>query len=381
MPILHRLIIPLVKYTISFFEDQQTPQAQMNLENLGYNKTIEKYWLENAPKGFLLGRVIAEHKERYVVNAEQGEFDAEITGNLRFTAKNRDDFPAVGDWVALMGYDSNSAIIQSILPRQSILARQAVGKFGEKQIIAANVDYALILQSLDRDFNLNRLERYLTICHTSRVSPVVVLTKTDLATQERLDETINIIRSRIKNAPVLSISCITKQGYETLMNELHTGKTYCLLGSSGVGKSTLVNMLLGKATMKTGAISEASNRGKHVTSHRELFILENGAIVIDNPGMRDGLKTTFDDIMMLAENCRYNDCTHTNERGCAIIEAVESGEIDRTTYENYLKLQREELRFEQTTSEKRRRDKEFGKMVKNIKNDLKKVNSKYAKDN
>jgi ribosome biogenesis GTPase len=148
-------------------------------------------------------------------------------------------------------------------------------------------------------------------------------------------------------------------------------------------------MLLGKATMKTGTISETSNRGKHITSHRELFILENGAIVIDNPGMRevgiadssDGLKTTFDEIMMLAENCRFTDCTHTNERGCAIIEAVENGEIDRIAYENYLKLQREELRFEQTTSEKRRKDKEFGKMVKNIKNDLKKVNSKYAKDN
>lgn len=179
---------------------------------------MEKFWLENAPKELLLGRVIAEHKESYIVNAEDGEFDAEITGNLRFSAKNPDDSPSVGDWVAFMGYDSNSAIIQSILPIQSTIARQAVGKFGEKQIIATNVDYALILQALDRDFNLNRLERYLTICHTSQVSPGVVLTKTDLATQKRVDETINTIRSRIKSTPILSISSITKQGYKALMN-------------------------------------------------------------------------------------------------------------------------------------------------------------------
>ncbi|MDD5765491.1 MAG: ribosome small subunit-dependent GTPase A, partial [Candidatus Marinimicrobia bacterium] len=329
---------------------------------------------------FETGRIIAEHKERYVVRTINGEFDAEITGNLRFTAKSREDFPAVGDWVALTTYDPDFAIIHRILPRFSVIKRQAVGQYGEIQIIAANIDYAFIVQAVDRDFNINRLERYLTICHSSKVKPVIVLSKIDLIDAARLAELTESIKTRIEDVPVLAISNETQSGYETVRRFIEKGKTYCLLGSSGVGKSTLLNNLSGKVVMKTDAISQSTNKGRHVTSHRELIILDNGGILIDNPGMREvgiadtanGLEITFDRILEFAQNCKFKDCTHTHETGCSVLAAVESGKIDRASYENYLKMEREKAHFESTVAERRQRDKAFGKMLKNYQKDQRK---------
>jgi len=178
----------------------------MRLEDLGYNETIEEFRTENNLSSFEIGRVIAEHKERYVVKTEKGEFEAEITGNLRFTSKSRIDFPAVGDWIALTTYEPDSAIIHQILPRFSLISRTAVGQYGEIQIIATNIDYALIIQAVDRDFNLNRLERYLTICNSSKVEPVIVLSKTDLIDEVQLNEIVKTIRERNKEKPVFTIS-------------------------------------------------------------------------------------------------------------------------------------------------------------------------------
>lgn len=351
----------------------------MKLEDLGYSDEIEKVKTEKNLADFLLGRVIAEHKERYVVATENGELDAEITGNLRFTAKGREDFPAVGDWVALIPYDDEEAIIHQILPRFSVLTRQAVGQRGEVQIIAANIDFAFIVQSVDRDFNINRLERYLTICHASKVSPVIVLTKTDLVDEQFLNEIKDSIKKRIKELPLFAVSNETLEGYGMLQQFIEQGKTYCMLGSSGVGKSTLLNNLAGKTVMKTGAISRHSDRGRHVTSHRELMVLDNGGILIDNPGMREvgiadtagGLETTFDKIINLAEDCRFKDCTHTTETGCAVIEAVENGEIEQHAFENYMKMEREKAHFESTVAERRKKGKELAKVVKNYKKDKK----------
>ena len=235
-----------------------------------------------------------------------------------------------------------------------------------------------MIQAVDRDFNVNRIERYLTICYSSKVQPIIVLTKTDLISELRLTKIMESIKLRIKDVPVLAISNETQNGYAALKSIIEKGKTYCMLGSSGVGKSTLLNNLSGKTIMKTDAISQSSNRGRHITSHRELIVLEGGGILIDNPGMREvgiadttnGLETTFDNIVRLAQTCKFKDCTHTNEVGCAVLQAVETGEIDKYSYENYLKMEREKAHFESSVAEKRRKDKVFGKMMKNYKKNM-----------
>jgi ribosome biogenesis GTPase len=352
----------------------------MRLEDLGYNEKHEKHRKENIPDSFEIGRVTAEHKERYIVVTNQGEYEAEITGNMRFKAENRSDFPAVGDWVALTEYDSEFAVIHEILPRYSTLKRQAVGKPAEIQIIAVNIDYAFIVQSADRDFNINRLERYLAICNSGKVKPVIVLSKTDLAGELRITEIKESLKVRIRDVPFIAISNQNPEGYKPVMDFLEKGKTYCMLGSSGVGKSTLLNNLSGKIVMQTAAISESTNKGRHVTSHRELIVLDNGSILIDNPGMREvgiadaegGLEVTFNAIAVLSQNCRFKDCTHTSETGCSVLEALEKGEIDPSSYENYLKLEREKAFFESTIEDRRKKEKKFGKMMKNYKKDVKK---------
>ncbi len=350
---------------------------RLRLEDLGYNDKLEKFRIEQKLESFEIGRVIAEHKERYIVKTIKGEFNAEITGNMRFTAKSREDYPAVGDWVALKTYDSDSAIVHKILPRFSIIKRQAVAQLGEVQVIATNIDYALVVQAVDRDFNINRLERYLTICNSARVEPVIVLTKIDLIKESRINEIKDNIISRIKNVLIIALSNGTHEGYNEIKQLLKKGKTYCLLGSSGVGKSTLMNNISGKSIMRTDTVSQSTNKGKHVTSHRELIVLENGGVLVDNPGMREvgiadtenGLSTTFDKILSLAQKCKYANCTHTNETGCAVLEAVHEGALDKSSYENYQRLEREKAHFESTVVEKRKKDKEFGKMIKIYKKD------------
>lgn len=350
----------------------------MQLEDLGYNTTYATYRSE----GFVIGRIIAEHKERYIVLTEEGEFEAEITGNLRFTATKREDFPAVGDWVSILAYDADFAIIHRILPRFSTIKRKAVGQFGEVQIIATNIDFAFIVQAADRDFNINRLERYLTLCNSSKVEPIIVLSKTDLIDDDRLQEIVTSIKGRIEHIPILPISSETQQGYEMLRSILQPGRTYCMLGSSGVGKSTLLNTLSGRDLMKTNSISTSTNKGRHVTSHRELVLLDQGGILIDNPGMREvgladaseGLERTFDKIVQLAQHCKFKDCTHLNEIGCAVTEAVSNGEFDSASYENFLKMEKEKAYFESTVEERRKKDKDFGKLLNNYQKDLKKTN-------
>lgn len=352
----------------------------MTLEELGYNAALEEYRRDNGLMEFALGRVIAEHKESYVVGTETGELKAEITGNLRYSAQGREDFPAVGDWVALTIADASLAIIHQILPRSSIISRQAVGQFGGVQIIATNIDHAFLVQAVDRDFNINRLERYLTICHATGVSPIIVLTKTDLIDEPALAALMESLQARIAGVPVIAISNQTQAGYEALTGLIAKGRTYCMLGSSGVGKSTLLNNLSGRALMRTDAISQSTQKGRHVTTHRELVVLDGGGILIDNPGMREvgivdtgaGLETTFDRIMNLARGCRFGDCTHRNEAGCAVLAALAGGELDAAAYDSYQKMEKEKAHFEATVVERRKKDKEFGKMLKRFDKEMKK---------
>jgi len=342
----------------------------MTIEDLGYSYELEEFRTKNHLETFGIGRVISEHKDRYTVKNSSNEFDAELIGNLRFTAKNRKDLPAVGDWVSISEFDDNKALIHSVFPRKSILERKAVGKLGQTQIIATNIDFGLIIQSVNRDFSINRLERYLTICNASNIKPVIVLSKVDLINTHKLEELVSQVKERIKKVPIFAISNESRLGISELKSELAKGKTYCLLGSSGVGKSTLINKITGTELMNTGEISQSIDRGKHVTSHRELVVLENG-ILIDNPGMRevgitnisDGIEMTFEQISYLAKDCKFRDCTHTNEKGCAILASITNGEIDSELYNNFIKMEKERAFFESTITERKQDHKNLSKLI------------------
>ena len=352
----------------------------MTLTELGLTNEITTWLRDNGLSDFDIGRVTQEHRERYVVSTGDSEYDAEITGNIRFSAASRADFPAVGDWVAITIYDSELAIIHKILPRKSILERQAVGKFGEIQIISTNIDVAFIIQSINNNFSINRLERYLSICYSSNIEPVLVLSKIDLSTEKEVDRAIKELETRDKKIKYILLSNITRQGLDQILDFLQKGKTYCVVGSSGVGKSTLINNLLKKNILKTGNISQSTNKGRHISDHRELFVLENGGIIIDTPGMKElgmiedpeGIKTTFQNIYDLSLKCKFPDCKHINETGCAVVEALNNGIIDINSFNNYQRLMKEQQRFQVTIAEKRKKDREFGKMLKNYKKDMKK---------
>ena len=348
-------------------------KREYNIKDLGFNKYLNEH-KRNHLESFNVGRVILEHKERYMVLTKQGEIDCELIGNLRFTVQNRSDLPAVGDWVALNPYDTDKGLIHAVYPRQNVLERQAVGRNGEKQIIASNVDIGLIVQSVNRDYSINRLERYITICHSANIQPIIIFNKIDLIEKEQLNEILNEVSNRIEGIPVLTTSSLTGEGLDQIKLLIKAGKTYVLLGSSGVGKSTLINSLTGSSLLKTGAISESIDRGKHITTHRELIVLETGGVIIDNPGMREvgitdsslGLKLTFEQIYELAQGCKFNDCSHQNEEGCAVLAALDSGELNGETYENFMKLEKEQAHFSATIYEKRKKDKAFGKMVRQV---------------
>jgi len=351
----------------------------MNLLDLGLNKELTVYLKDNQLSDFSIGRVTQEHRERYVVSDGENEYDAEITGNLRFSANSRADFPAVGDWVAMKVYNSYHAIIYKILPRKSVLERQAVGKFGETQIISRNIDVAFIIQAINNNFSINRLERYLTICYSANIEPILVISKIDLVTEKEIQKAIDKLEIRDKKIKYILLSNITHTGLDQILDFMQKGKTYCVVGSSGVGKSTLINNLLKKNILKTGQISLSTNKGRHITDHRELFVLENGGIIIDTPGMKElgitenteGIITTFQEIVDIALNCKFPDCKHINETGCAVIEALNKGTIDKESYDNYQKILKEQERFQTTIFEKRKKDKAFGKMIKNYLKDKK----------
>ncbi|NQU38035.1 MAG: ribosome small subunit-dependent GTPase A [Actinobacteria bacterium] len=347
----------------------------MRLANIGLTQALKSRFQSPQFASFIAGRVVAEHRERYDVITSEDDYDCEVVGRLRFNAEGRDDFPAVGDWVAVSPHGSGKGIIHHVLERHSTLERQAVGKYAEKQIIASNVDVALIVVALDRDFVVNRIDRYLTICRGANIEPVVVLSKTDLVSHISVAAAKQEIENRHEGVSVLAISSHSRDGYNELRGLLTAGKTYCLLGSSGVGKSTLVNTLVGSTVLDTGEIGTTTNKGRHVTTHRELVVLPDGGCLIDNPGMREvgtadaaeGLADTFVDIAQLTHECRFRDCQHLTETGCAVKAALAEGTIDEASLESFQKLEREQAHYQASDAQKRSKAKQLTKRIKSAK--------------
>jgi ribosome biogenesis GTPase / thiamine phosphate phosphatase len=352
--------------------------VNIKLEDLGYDDFFDSKWKALELKNLSAGRVIAEHKEAYKVKCSDGEYLAKITGKQIFNAATRADFPAVGDWVAITKLDKEKAVIQNILPRKTILQK----KYSDKeavQIISVNIDVALIVESLDKDYNLNRFERYFVLTDESGIRPAIILNKIDLVSETELNEKIEQIKNRFGDITIISTSVITEQGLSELMNYIMRGKTYCFLGSSGVGKSSLINKLLKSNTIKIGEISIATGKGRHTTTARGMYFLENGGMVIDNPGIRDvgiavadaGIENVFDEIILLSNGCKYSDCHHIQEPGCAVLQAIKDGKLDNDKYQNYIKLKKENEFYEMTDFEKRNKDHKFGKFIKKAKKQLK----------
>jgi ribosome biogenesis GTPase len=319
-----------------------------NLDGLGWVAFFEQQFELIRQDGWLPARVVREDRERYTVWNDGCEFAAEVSGKFHHEACRRADFPAVGDWVGVTARPCESAAtIHGVLPRLTCFSRKAPGSNVEQQILAANVDTAFLVCGLDKDFNLRRIERYLQAAGDSGAAPVIVLNKADCCVD--CAERCGAVRRIAGGAPTYAVSAVTGQGVNELGDYLGRGQTVVLAGSSGVGKSTLINHFLGAPVQPTGAVREDDNHGRHTTTRRELFVLPGGGIVIDVPGLRElqvwgdeeTLACTFEDIEALAAQCRFKDCTHAAEPACAIRAALESGRLESGHFENYQKLQRE----------------------------------------
>lgn len=319
----------------------------MTLQDLGWNDRFEALF---APyRGECLpGRVGLEHQHIYRVCLETDEPLAHVSGRFRHQAVKRQDYPAVGDWVALKrAADPRRAVIHAVLPRVSRFSRKAAGDLTEEQVVAANVDTVFLVSGLDRDYNLRRIERYLVTAREGGADPVILLNKADISAD--VETAIVEVRELSAGAPVHAVSARTRQGLAALAPYLQAGRTVAFLGSSGVGKSTIINSLLGREKQRTRAVREADSRGRHTTSHRELIVMPGGALLIDTPGMRElqlwdattGLGDAFDDITALGAGCHFRDCRHDTEPRCAVRAAVEAGALASERYESYLGLQRE----------------------------------------
>ncbi|HYO58879.1 MAG TPA: ribosome small subunit-dependent GTPase A [Archangium sp.] len=318
------------------------------LEKFGWGPSFQEAWRSRASEGEEPARIAADHGVEYVLYSAHGDLRATVPGRLRMAIRKGESVrPVVGDWVSFEPrLQEGTSVIQAVLPRRTQLVRKAAGRTEAEQVVAANVDVVFLVSALTRDLNPRRLERYLTVAWDSGAQPVVVLTKADLC------EDVVAARERIAalapDVPLHTVSSLTGEGLDVLWQYIGGNRTVALIGSSGVGKSTLINRLLGSARMEVGEVRE-DDKGRHTTTHRELFVLPQGGLVIDTPGMRElglmeseeGLRTAFVDIEELAAGCRFSDCRHETEPGCAVQEAVRDGRLSPERPENYRKLVQE----------------------------------------
>lgn len=329
------------------------------LETLGWNTRFIHDFEPYKEKGYDVGRIVLEHKHIYRIYTETAELLGEVSGKMRHTSTERGDFPAVGDWVAFTPFPGeNKALIHAVLPRFSKISRKVAGKNLEEQIVAANVDTLFLVNALDQDFNPRRMERYLIMAWESGATPVILLSKADLCPD--VEAKVRIVEQTAIGAHVHVVSAEQDFGLEALNPYLQKGKTIALVGSSGVGKSTLINKLCGEEVQLVSEVRAGDHRGRHTTTHRELILLPGGGMLIDTPGMRElqlweageGWEETFEDIEGLAGECFFRDCSHEREKGCAVQEALASGRLDPARYKNYRKLQRE-LAFQTQKEDKK----------------------------
>lgn len=347
-----------------------------DLIRIGWNEWFEER-AECGPED-TLARVAAVDRDSLLVMDHTGTFRAKLAGSYLYRHRLSHELPCVGDWVCVERQPSaETGLVRMLLERRTSLRRKSAGDSVEYQMIAANADCVMVVQSCHGDFNLKRLERYLVMVRDGGADPCILLTKTDLVEPDVLAAQLAEIGAAGIAAPVLTLSNVTRAGIDDLKRTLLPAKTYCFVGSSGVGKSTIINHLLGREMLQTQGVS-GTGEGKHTTVRRELIILEGGALVIDNPGMREfgilgaesGIGDSFSDIIELASGCRFRDCSHASEPGCAVREAVTSGGIDQAHYDNYIKLTAESAFHQLSYVEKRQKDRNFGKFIKSVKKDL-----------
>lgn len=334
----------------------------MTLEQYGWNEDWNQLWNRNGDRteGTMPARIVGDFGSRYRVVTEEGEGWGELSGKLRHSLETFGDYPAIGDWTEVRKSEAGPYVLQRVLERRSQISRKAAGSQPREQIVAANVDTLFLVSALNDDYNIRRMERYLIMAWNSGASPVIVLTKADLCDdpESRLRE----MELAAPGVPVLAVSAVKDRGRAELMPYIGEGRTATLTGSSGCGKSTLVNWLSGEEVQLTGAVREDDSRGRHTTTRRELFVLPDGGIIIDTPGMRElqlwedegGLDLAFADIAQLSAGCRFADCRHEREEGCAVREAVESGELAEKRLRSYHKTQRE-LQFQATKESRLKR--------------------------
>ncbi|MCM3672172.1 ribosome small subunit-dependent GTPase A [Mesobacillus maritimus] len=331
----------------------------MNIKQLGWNETLQESFKTYEADGFSVGRIALEHKHMYRVLTTHGEVLAEVSGKFRFESLSRESFPAVGDWVVLsLREDEGKATIHAVLPRYSKFSRKVAGNVTEEQIVASNVNTVFLVNALNNDFNVRRIERYLLMAWESGANPVIVLTKADLC--QNVEEKISEVETVAFGVPIHACSVKENTGIDQLKVYFDDHKTVALLGSSGAGKSTLTNALLGEEKQLVQDVRDGDDRGRHTTTHRELLLLKSGGIIIDTPGMRElqlwesdnALSHSFQDIEELAENCRFRDCSHKSEPGCAIQSAIALGTLDENRYQSYVKLQKELAYLERKTDKK-----------------------------
>jgi ribosome biogenesis GTPase len=345
---------------------------------LGWEPFFENGFQSLSDSNLTPGRVIRQLKKTYGVHDGEHLYQAVLGGKFFVKAGTPLALPVVGDWVGFRGDNRKDRVmIREVLPRKSQFVRKVVLENTKPQVIAANVDIVFIVNGLDRDFNLRRIERYLSLTYESGAKPVIILNKIDLC--DNPDHAVREVEAVAAGVDVIAVSALTNKGIEQLTPHLKTGVTVAFLGSSGVGKSTLVNLFMGRTVMEVREVRKNDQRGRHTTTHRELFTLPNGSMIIDTPGLRElqlwgseeNLNQTFSDIEKLAESCRFSDCKHEQEPGCAVKSAVEAGEIDEARYANYLKLKKELMNLDRRHNEFGRREirrqaKVMSKMVKRM---------------